>query len=79
MKEFNQVGGQFVIIPGYSISHLEWDVLAVEKECEDRTEKTPSELPFGTCSLTNTSNLYYFYEYLDCLGIAEKSSCNKSY
>jgi len=44
----------------------------------DQEEIEVLELPFGKCSLTNTSNLYYFYEYLDCLGIAEKSSCNKS-
>lgn len=48
----------------------------IEEEPETCEAK---ELPFNKCSITNTRNIYYFYEYLDCLGVAENSSCNRSY
>lgn len=49
---------------------------APKSVCEDGTEKDPVDLQFDQCSLTNTSNLFYFYKYLSCLGVVpEKSSC----
>ncbi len=42
------------------------------------TPKSVEEPLYDQCSLTNTSNVFSFYKYLDCLGIAEKSSCASS-
>jgi len=74
----------------YSTSRKEWtyqcrgnDGASVSCTVSAILESAPTceaqELPFDKCSLDRTNNLYYFYEYLDCLGVAENSSCNKSY